>query len=236
MSIIYRIIFVTWIAYSVSTVYSCDNHSLRQALSHLDCTTFSYPSACAKAARKIATERESGAWGAVVVSNTNFLVNQSVSWQFHKVKPYPSKCRVTAHNWVIEVFRTGWREQNLENNQINEIADLVVQANMDLSAVDLCPISFLRGLVEIIPIVNIRSDLAFLQKKASKNLGGYWNIFLLQSDIGTNLSTNVGFDFPHYFFNSRSGFCIKSISNKYKIIIFKIGYKSEKEERLQLGF
>uniref|UniRef100_A0A914XLU3 Uncharacterized protein n=1 Tax=Plectus sambesii TaxID=2011161 RepID=A0A914XLU3_9BILA len=231
-----RSLFVVSIVLSVSTVHSCSSHSLRRALMRLDCSAFLYPSACAKEARKIATEREFGTWGAVVVRDSSFVSNRSVFWQFHDVEPYPSKCSVESHNWVIEVFRTGWREQSLEKNQIGQIANLVIEANMDVSAVDLCPISFLRELVKVSPIVDIESHLMFLQDKASKNLGGQWNALLVKFDEGVDASTHFGFDFPHYFYDSRSGFCIKSISNGNKLTLFKIGYTSEGDEELQQGF
>jgi hypothetical protein len=214
---------------------SCSSHSLRRALLHLDCTRFANPSACAREARKIASEKESGTWGAVVLRDQDFLANGSVAWQFENMEPSPSKCRITADNkWLIEVFRTGWREQSIDKSQISRIAEELIEAKMNIEAVDLCPISFLRELTRVTKLSDIESGAEFLQEKARRNLGGNWNVLLTRPD--QQVKESVGFDFPHYFFDSRSGFCVKTTENGFMVNIFKIGYESKSEETLQRGF
>lgn len=62
----------------------------------------------------------------------------------------------------------------------------------------------------------------------------HWNIFITKSD--DDYPINIGFNIPHYIYDSQSGFCIGKTRDGYTINAAIIGFKDLKEEIMSIGW
>lgn len=62
---------------------------------------------------------------------------------------------------------------------------------------------------------------------------GHWNVIIMKNE--TAHSGKIGFNFPKYTLDSRSGICIGTIADQYIIIASIIGFENQHEELLSDG-
>lgn len=116
LTLVFSSLFVI-IKSSLANEYCKFDEALKDKLRKISCEEDWY--SCAIQARKIVQEYHSGSWGAVVVGNLEQIHKDWVEWNISRVVPDPPVCRLVVNGTVlIELFRTGYRTQDIKHDQV----------------------------------------------------------------------------------------------------------------------
>lgn len=212
--------------------------TLRHALVTIDCDTFETSNECAREVRRIVNQSTcigGGAWAAIVVRDIDLVDSGQIDWSLNTIAPHPTVCRVITNNrWMIEVFRTGHRRKAFVNDQYGWIERQSMQTGISPTSIDLCPLSFMRQFTSTHNIS--ASDADRWRQLMADEYGGSWNVLVARlDDVNRELSSVIGFSFPHYVYDGKAGFCINKTPNGFYVNIAKVGYSSSDEERDSLA-
>uniref|UniRef100_A0A914QFI3 Uncharacterized protein n=1 Tax=Panagrolaimus davidi TaxID=227884 RepID=A0A914QFI3_9BILA len=109
---------------------------------------------CAGEVRQLVQSVYSGSFGVVILANKKDIKHEKVEWYINPIDPKPNRCRmIIDDNIVIEIFRTGYREMEIFNDQRHWIWRKAKLPDFDSdNELDLCPHSSLRQIITMFSI------------------------------------------------------------------------------------